>query len=112
MSQRRVRCAFMHGSHIDGFHFSPNGHCVATCSSKTVRIWRLRDGSSRVLTDFRFYPWSVRFSPDGRYITSSPTGFYMEQRTRKLLSSLGGRAHRLISSLLFTPYDKGLLTAS
>ncbi len=36
----------------------------------------------------------------------------MEQRTRKLLASLGGRAHRLISSLLFTPDGKGLLTAS
>ena len=94
ISQRRVSCAFRHGIYIDGLHFSPNGQCVATCSGKTVRIWRLRDGSSRVITDLEFYPWSVRFSPDGRYITSgcSPQQICMwNSRTQKLVVSLHGK---------------------
>ena len=112
ISQRRVSCAFRNESRIDDLHFSPNGQCVATCSGDTVRIWRLRDGSSRVITDPGFYRWSVRFSPDGRYITSGFRQIYIwNSRTLKLLASLGGHAD-LISGLVFTPDGKGLLSAS
>jgi WD40 repeat protein len=51
ISQRRIRNIFKHGTPVYDLNFSPNGHWIATCSpwDKTVRIWRLRDGFSRVL---------------------------------------------------------------
>src|SRR5260221_5565888 len=97
ISQKRVSCAFRHGSYITALHFSPNGQCVVACSRGTVRIWRLRDGSSRVIPALVFYPWSVRFSTDGRHIAAGCSldinhqqAFIWGVRTGKLVASWQG----------------------
>jgi len=89
---------------------------LVTCSKfdRSVRIWRLRDGSSKVLTDFELYPWSVRLSLDGQYIVSGcnlGNILIWNMRTGKLVTNW--RGHRnAITSLVFTPDGKGLLSAS
>jgi WD40 repeat protein len=103
-------------SRVRDLNFSPNGHWIATCSphgTRKIRIWRLRDGFSRVL-DTSSYPWSVRFSMDGRYISIG--GYframvYIECAHRKTGGELE-RPFRSVTSLEFTPDGKGLLSAS
>jgi len=115
VSQRRVRNIFTHRDVVFSLSFSPDGLCVATCSQdETVRIWRLRDGFSRVLTGDKFDPWSVRFSMDGRSIASGCIIGHIlvwKTRTGKLVARWQGHCDE-ISSLAFTPDDKGLLSAS
>ena len=56
---------------VDGIAFSPNGRSLVSQSrDPSVRIWNLRDGSSRVMpvTGRITFFASVAFSPDGRYI--------------------------------------------
>jgi len=105
---------FQHPNTISALNFSPNGQCLVTSSyDEAVTIWRLRDGSSKVITTFRVYPWSVRCSLDGQYITSgcAQNILICNMRTGKLVSRWRGRAG-LAGSLVFTPDGKGLLSAS
>jgi len=115
ISQRRVRNTLKHRHNVHALNFSPNGRCIVTCSSdKTVIIWRLRDRSSRVLTASKIYPWSVRFSLDGRYIASGDSlgGIQIwNVRTEEMVASWLGHSH-VVACLVFTPDGKGLLSGS
>ena len=79
-----------------------------------VIIWRLRDGSSRVLTSYELYPISVRFSLDGRYVASGNSGGKLviwDVRTGKLVAKWWGHSE-IVTSLVFTPDSKRLLSGS
>jgi len=115
VSQTRVRNTLRHQDSVHALNFSPNGRFIVTCSSdKTAKIWRLRDGSLRVLTSFSVFPRSVQFNLDGRYIASGGTFgrlLICNARTGKLVASWGGHS-KFVTSLLFTPDGKGLLSGS
>jgi len=114
ISQRRVRNTFGHRETVTALNFSPDGRCLVTCSyDRTVRIWGLRDGTSKVLTTFKILSWSVRCSLDGRYIVSGcgQNVLIWDVRKGKLVAWWGGHPS-LIGSLVFTPDGKGLLSAS
>lgn len=52
--------------------FSPDGRFLVSGSyDESVRIWRLRDGSSVELCDNAMGFYAVCFSPDGRYIAAA-----------------------------------------
>jgi len=103
---------FRHRCTVSALNFSPDGRCLVTCSyDMTVRIWGLRDGSSKVLTTFGDFPRSVRCSPDGRYIASGGNPLIWSMRTGKLVTKWPGHSG-LVASLVFTPDGKGLLSAS
>ena len=117
VSQRRVRNTFKHQGTVRGVDFSPNGESIAIASEQTVVIRRLRDGFSRILkqTDL-IYPWTVRFSRDGRYVASG--GNPQDNRIRILDVRMGeciarhGGHNDVVRGLVFTPDGKGLLSAS
>jgi len=115
VSQRRVRNTFKHPNTVYSLNFSPNGRCIVSCSyDDKVTIWRLRDGSSRVLTPYKVYPFSVRFSLDGQYVASGDrVGKLLigNVRTGKLVARWWGHS-RLVTSLVFTPDGKRLLSGS
>jgi len=113
-SQKRVRNTFRHRHIVTALNFSPNGQCLVTCSlDRNVRIWKLRDGSSRELTTFEDHPWSVRCSLDGQHIASGCNPGHIliwNMRTGKPLKKW--QSPVLIVSLVFTPDGKGLLGGS
>src|SRR5258707_5500316 len=77
---RRIRNIFKtHSNSVESVDFSPNGQLVASASGdKTVRIWNMRDGSTRVFSDSAQGLWCVTFSPNGQYIVAgNSTGVLM-----------------------------------
>ena len=61
-----------HQRQVYGVAFSPNGQTLATSSSdKTIRLWDLSDGTSRVLEGHTSDVYRCSFSPDGRQIVSA-----------------------------------------
>jgi len=117
IAKKRTRNIFReHTDAITDLDFSPNGRfLVSSSDDKTVRIWRMRDGFSKLLWDKDasiFY--NVRFNPDGRYIAAGDGGgmlriwnVQMSQLVEKWT------AHgKVVWSVAFTPDGKGLVSSS
>ena len=98
---------------VRSLNFSPNGRYIVTSFYDKVIIWRLRDGSSRVLNLSEVDPFSARFSLDGQYVASGDFGIILigNVRTGKLVARWQGHSHH-ITSFAFTPDGKGLLSGS
>ena len=60
-----------HAGIVTSASYSSDGkHLASGSSDKTVRIWDLENGTSRVLEGHTDYVASVSYSPDGRYVAS------------------------------------------
>ena len=82
----------------------------------SVRIWNLRDGSSKVMpvTATTSYFLSVAFSPDGRYIAGgnlNRTLCIWDSRRQKLVAKWTGHKDS-VRCIKFTPDGKGLMSGS
>ena len=100
---------------IRDLDFSPDSRFLVSCSyDKTVRIWRMRDGSPELFEDNSapsFY--GVKFSPDGRYITVGDGNGILRirnVRTSQLVEKW--IAHGKVVRSAFTWDRKGLVISS
>ena len=106
-----------HTSTIEGIAFSPDGRFLVSGShDSSVRIWNLRDGSSKVIPVPRrtnaFV--SVAFSPDGRHIAAGNVDnalWIWDARSHKPVAKWRGHTDR-VNCIEFTPDGKGLMSGS
>ena len=117
IAKKRTRNIFReHTDAITDLDFSPNSRFLVSSSyDRTVRIWRMRDGFSKLLEDQSaslFY--SVRFNPDGRYIAAGNTdGMLRIWNVRMSQLVEKWTAHEdVVWSVAFTPDGKGLVSSS
>ena len=106
-----------HTNTVESIAFSHNGRSLVSGSyDPSVRIWNLRDGSSKALpvtarTDMFF---SVAFRPDGRYIAGGNRDkslWIWDSRTHKLVAKWRGHI-AYVNCVEFTPDGNGLLSGS
>ena len=104
-----------HKSEVNSIAFAPNGRSLVSASDdRSVRIWNIRDGSSKVLpvTGSPGYFNSVAFSPDGRYVAAGNMDSSLcmwDSRTHKLVAKWQGHTSD-VGSTEFTPDGKGLMS--
>ena len=97
--------------------FSPNGRSLLSPSAdRSVRIWNLRDGSSKVLpvTGSPDYFMSVVFSPDGRYAAAGKYDgslWIWDSRTHRLMAKWWGHTNSVWCTA-FTGDGKRLMSGS
>ena len=104
-----------HTNEVNSISFSPDGRSLVSGSDdRSVRIWNIRDGSSRKLpgSDGAGWFFSVVFSPDGRYIAASDgtrdSLWIWDSRTISLVANWKG--HTFVCCVQFTPDGKGLMS--
>ena len=104
-----------HRGEVNSIAFSPDGRSLVSGSDDgSVRIWSIRDGSSKELTmtDDANGFYSVVFSPDGRYIAAGDR--------KNSLWIWGSRTHKCVAIWMghfscvwcvgFTPDGNGLMS--
>ena len=104
-----------HRKSVTTIYFSPNSRfLVAGDGDGSVRIWSIRDGSSKVLIDDAKSILSVTFSPDGRHIASADVHGWLricDARTGQLLDTWEGHSQDALC-VAFSPDGKGLVSGS
>lgn len=104
-----------HRHSINALDFSPDGRVLISGSDdRTVRIWNMRDGSSRILGNSSSFIRSIRFSPDRQHIAAGNTSgelFVWEPRSGHLVASLKGH-YNSVESLVFMPNAQRLISGS
>ena len=106
-----------HMDEVNSISFSPDGRSLVSGSDDcSVRIWNIRDGSSKKLpvTPAAGLFLSVVFSPDGRYIAAGDTGqsvWIWDSRTHKIVANWEGHSH-YVWCVEFTPDGNGLMSGS
>ena len=118
VAQKRIRAMFkQHGGTVFSVTFSPDGRSLISGSQdKSVRLWNIRDGSSKKLpaTNDASYFVSVVFSPDGRYIAAGDPRHRLwmwDSRTHKLVANWKGHTD-CVWCVKFTPDGKGLMSGA
>lgn len=111
---KRVVAMFKgHKSTVASLDVSPDGRLLVTTSyDNSVRIWKMRDGSSKLLSLEGNTPTSVKFSPNGRHVAvSNVDGFLriLDVRSGRLVGKWKGHEHR-IASLAFSPDGEKLVS--
>jgi WD40 repeat protein len=102
---------------VTDLDFSCNGRSIVSAlGGDAVRIWNVRDGSSKVLKEENIVDWPMymcaKFSPNGRLVAAANKDGFLriwDSRTRQLVGKWHGHKN-VVSSLVFMPDGKGLLS--
>ena len=103
-----------HADIVTSASYSSDGkHLASGSSDKTVRIWDLENGTSRVLEGHTDYVASVSYSPDGRYVASGSSDktvriWNLENGTSRVLK---GHTHG-VQSVSFSPDGRHVASGS
>jgi len=110
---RNILRGHVHG--ILSVEFSPDGRLLISGSSDgTVRIWNIRDGSSRIFHHSTSFICALRFSPDGRFVAGGSLNadlYLWELRSRHLVTSMTGHTEA-VSSIVFMQNGEGFISGS
>jgi len=104
---------------VTDLDFSCNGRSIVSAlGDDAVRIWNVRDGSSKVLKEENIADWPMyrcaKFSPNGRFVAAANKDGFLriwDSRTHQLVGKWHGHKN-VVSSLAFMPDGKGLLSGS
>lgn len=113
-SKRVVAALKGHVGAVRFLDISPDGRHLVTCSyDYSIRIWSLRDGSSKsLLSTPGYYFISAKFSPNGRYVVASNLDRILriwDVRSSQLIGRWDGNKES-IWSLVFSPDEELLVT--
>ena len=116
IARKQTRAVFEgHRKSATTIFFSPNSRfLVAGDGDGSVRIWSIRDGSSKELIDDAKNVLSVAFSPDGQYVASVDVHGWLriwDTRTGQIVDTWEGHA-RDAFCVAFSPDGKGLVSGS
>ena len=116
IEQRRLRAMFKeHMGDVFSLTFSPDGRFLVSGSyDDSVRIWRLRDGSSLELLDNALGYFSVCLSPDGQHIAAANSDKSLRvwsTRTGKLMDKWLAHAESA-HCVAFTSDGRGIVSGS
>ncbi|HEX8437273.1 serine/threonine-protein kinase, partial [Archangium sp.] len=92
-----------HSQTINDLEFTRDGRGLVTSSDdRTLRVWDLEHGTSRVLSGHTDEAWGVRLLPDGRLVSSGKDGtlrlWNPETGEGQLLAKLSGPVSTLVVS--------------
>ena len=115
VSKKRSRNVFK--GHLDNVYavdFSPDGRFLISGSyDSTLRIWNMRDGSSRIFDHANGGISCVRVSPDGKHVAAGKFDgevLIWELRSGRVVATLEGHAD-IVDCVVFMPNGEGLVSS-
>jgi len=118
VSKKRIQLLEGHSNTIYSLDFSPDGQFLATASAdKTIRIWRVSDGTCIKTLKNQAEFGCVSFSPDGKLIASGSWDYTVRLwnvKTGQCISSMKAPSHEELAgiySVSFSPDGKTIAAA-
>jgi len=113
IAKKHVRNVFRHRGGVSGVDFSPDGRFVVSAAHDcTVCAWSIRDGSGRIYSYSDSPYYSLRLTPDGRYVTVTDYSGELTRIHYRTGQEVRWRCHGYPATIAHMPNGTGLVTGS